>query len=64
MQAQLETFAHSRTDFRIRKIELPRGSCDAGNQFQIRSVPHLVLFRGTDRIADGTLAVVGALNTL
>lgn len=64
MEAQLESLAQSQSDLRIRKIELPRGSCEAGSQFQIRSIPHLVLFRGSDRIADGTQAALAALLSL
>ncbi|WP_419191059.1 hypothetical protein [Saltatorellus ferox] len=60
----METFANTRSDLRIRKIELPRRGSEAGDQFQIRSIPHLVLFRGTDRVADGTPAVTAALNSL
>lgn len=64
MQAQLESLADVRNDVNIRKIELPRGSSAVGNQYKIRSVPHLVLYRGTDEVASGTRSVSAKLTAL
>lgn len=64
MQAQLESLSNARDDIKVRKIDLPRGSSEVGNQFQIRSVPHLVLYKGTEEVAAGTRDVVQRLNKL
>ncbi len=64
MQAQLESLSNARDDVKVRKIDLPRGSSDVGAQFQIRSVPHLVLYEGTEEVASGSQSVVKRLNSL
>lgn len=64
MQAQLETAAYAHANLKVRKIDLPRSSCAAGDQFRIRSVPHLVLYEGTEEVAVGTPQVIRRLNDL
>ena len=64
MQAQLETAAYAHANLKVRKIDLPRNSCAAGDQFQIRSVPHLVLYEGAKEVAVGSSQVLSRLSAL
>ncbi len=64
MQAQLESLSNARDDMKVRKIDLPRGGSAAGSDFQIRSIPHLLLYKGGEEVATGTQAVRQMLSSL
>ena len=64
MQAQLESLSNARDDVKICKIKLPRSASAVGAQYQIRSVPHLVLYEGSEEVATGTRSVMNRLNGL
>jgi len=60
----LETLANSNPSVRLRKIDVVSWNSAVSKQHQIRSLPHLLLYEGTDQVASGTQSVVPRLNDL
>lgn len=59
----MEAFAKSKPNVRVKKIEVGRGAPVAA-QHGVRSLPHLVLYEGARRKAEGTRAVLAQLDRM
>lgn len=57
----MEALAENSPNVRLRKIDIGRGTPVAA-QHGIRSIPHLVLYEGGERVASGTREVLARVN--
>jgi len=60
----LEALASSRTDLRLRRIDVKKWSSPVALQHVIKSLPALVLYKGDKLIAGDYRQVLGKLNSL
>lgn len=61
---QLEALAHSNAAVRVRKIDVVSWDSPVSSQHGIRSLPHLVLYKGTEPAASGMKDVLLALQRM
>ncbi len=61
---QLEALASSNPAVRVRKIDVVSWDSAVSKQHGIRSLPHLVLFKGTEQVASGMEDVVLRLHRM
>ena len=62
MGPQLEAWVEKNKTIRLRQIDVGNWNSEVAQQFEIRRLPTLMLYDGTDLISDDTQLVLAILN--